>query len=225
MRSAGASPAQVSRSGPPGSECCVRRQRCRTRSVNSGCVGCGSEPRNDETGGAEIVPMVERNMCNAVMRGVNVPPGSRATSRANGSHRKLGGLGSRRCAACPGADGPPHFEKLLWSVAPDNWSALPRCVNVKSVSALQVFRKIGTGGACGGRRRVYAPLMRDFLVCWVTRGDCVGGTQGRGQSTNAQRVCGGIPVRVSGGRTGRSRPVSAQSGCTGHQPCACRRPD
>ena len=27
--------------------------------------------------------MVERNMCNAVMRGIVVPPGSRATSRAN----------------------------------------------------------------------------------------------------------------------------------------------
>ena len=34
--------------------------------------------------------MVERNMSNAVMRGVVVPPGSRATSRAKGSRRKLG---------------------------------------------------------------------------------------------------------------------------------------
>jgi len=34
--------------------------------------------------------MVERNMCNAAMRGIVVPPGSRATSRANGSRRKLG---------------------------------------------------------------------------------------------------------------------------------------
>ena len=31
--------------------------------------------------------MVERNMCNAVMRGIVVPPGSRATSRAKGSRR------------------------------------------------------------------------------------------------------------------------------------------
>jgi hypothetical protein len=29
--------------------------------------------------------MVERNMCDAVMRGIVVPPGSRATSRAQGS--------------------------------------------------------------------------------------------------------------------------------------------
>ena len=34
--------------------------------------------------------MVERNMCNAVMRGNAVPPGSKSTSRAKGSRRKLG---------------------------------------------------------------------------------------------------------------------------------------
>ena len=34
--------------------------------------------------------MVERNMSNAVMRGIVVPPGSRATSRAQGSCRNLG---------------------------------------------------------------------------------------------------------------------------------------
>jgi hypothetical protein len=38
--------------------------------------------------------MVERNMCNAVMRGIVVPPGSRATSRANRSRRNLGYLAS-----------------------------------------------------------------------------------------------------------------------------------
>ena len=36
--------------------------------------------------------MVERNMSNAVMRGIAVPPGSRATSRAQGSRRNLGAL-------------------------------------------------------------------------------------------------------------------------------------
>ena len=53
--SAGASPAQVGPSKPPGSECCVRRRRRRTRSVHSGCVGCVIEPRNDEIAGAEAV--------------------------------------------------------------------------------------------------------------------------------------------------------------------------
>ena len=34
--------------------------------------------------------MVELNMCNAVMRGIVVPPGSKSKSRAKGSRRKLG---------------------------------------------------------------------------------------------------------------------------------------
>jgi hypothetical protein len=42
--------------------------------------------------------MVERNMNNAVMRGIVVPPGSRATSRAQGSRRNLGALVSGRQA-------------------------------------------------------------------------------------------------------------------------------
>src|SRR5262245_66014920 len=94
-RTAGASPAQVRFSKPPGSECCVRRRRRRTRSVHSGCVGCGSEPRNDEFAEAETVFIVERNMSNAGMRGIVVPPGSRATSRAQGARRNLGDLMSR----------------------------------------------------------------------------------------------------------------------------------
>jgi len=40
--------------------------------------------------------VIERNMCNAVMRGIVVPPGSRATSRANGSCRNVGYLASGR---------------------------------------------------------------------------------------------------------------------------------
>ena len=40
--------------------------------------------------------MVERNMCDAAMRGIVVPPGSRATSRAQGSRRNLGYLVSGR---------------------------------------------------------------------------------------------------------------------------------
>ena len=71
------------------------RQR-RTRSLHSGCVGCGSEPRNDLIAGAETVFMVERYMCDAVMRGIVVPLGSRATSRAQGARRKLGYLMSGR---------------------------------------------------------------------------------------------------------------------------------
>ena len=40
--------------------------------------------------------MAERNMCSLVMRDTVVPPGSKSTSRANGSRRNLGGLASGR---------------------------------------------------------------------------------------------------------------------------------
>jgi len=40
---------------------------------------------------------LEGNMCGTVMRGADALPGSQATSRAKGSHRNLGGLGSDRC--------------------------------------------------------------------------------------------------------------------------------
>ncbi len=40
--------------------------------------------------------MVERNMSNAVMRGIVVPPGSKSTSRAEGSRRNLGDPASDR---------------------------------------------------------------------------------------------------------------------------------
>ena len=55
--------------------------------------------------------MVERNMSNAVMRGIVVPPGSRATSRAKGSRRNLGYLvtGRRRPVGCAEYGG-PHRE-------------------------------------------------------------------------------------------------------------------
>jgi hypothetical protein len=48
------------------------------------------------------VLMVERNMCGTAMRGADALPGSKATSRAKGSYRNLGDLGSgRRCRVAP----------------------------------------------------------------------------------------------------------------------------
>src|SRR5437762_13057601 len=49
-------------------------------------------------------------MCDTAMRGADALPGSKATSRAKGSHRKLGGLGSgRRYRVGAEYDG-PHRE-------------------------------------------------------------------------------------------------------------------
>ena len=46
--------------------------------------------------GAEIVYSLEGNMCGTATRGADALPGSKATSRAKGSHRNLGGLASGR---------------------------------------------------------------------------------------------------------------------------------
>ncbi len=45
---------------------------------------------------AESFYSLEGNMCGTVMRGADALPGSKATSRAKGSHRKLGDLVSDR---------------------------------------------------------------------------------------------------------------------------------
>ncbi len=54
-----------------------------------------SHERSD-IAGAESFYSLEGNMCGTVMRGAVALPGSKATSRAKGSHRKLGGLVSGR---------------------------------------------------------------------------------------------------------------------------------
>ena len=54
-----------------------------------------SHERLDDAG-AEGFHSLEGNMCGTAMRGAGALPGSKATSRAKGSHRKLGGLASGR---------------------------------------------------------------------------------------------------------------------------------
>src|SRR6266568_7620997 len=140
--------AQVRSSKPPGSECCVRRRLRRTRSVHSCCVGCGSEPRNDEIAGAEIVFMVERNMRNAVMRGIVVPPGSRATSRAKGSRRNLGYLVSGR-QALRERDGPHREGEEPKPMMHGREKSDPVIVAMKPANKA---KEAHCGGICGGGR-------------------------------------------------------------------------
>jgi hypothetical protein len=69
--------------------------------------GVGLSHERSDVAGAEGFYSLEGNMCGTVMRGADALPGSKATSRAKGSHRKLGGLGSdRNVAAVAG----PHRE-------------------------------------------------------------------------------------------------------------------
>src|SRR5947199_10742112 len=84
-RSAGASPAQVRLSTPPGSECCVRRQQCRTRSVHSGCVGCVIEPRNTLFAGGGGCPLPPTaTWAVPVCEVPSLLPEAKSTSAANG---------------------------------------------------------------------------------------------------------------------------------------------
>ena len=58
--------------------------------------GVGLSHERSDIAGAESFYSLEGNMCGTVMRGAVALPGSKATSRAKGSHRKLGGLASGR---------------------------------------------------------------------------------------------------------------------------------
>ena len=62
-------------------------------SSTDGVVSAWGDNRNTWTG---PVGSPEGNMCGTAMRGADALPGSKATSRAKGSHRKLGGLVSGR---------------------------------------------------------------------------------------------------------------------------------
>ena len=58
--------------------------------------GVGLSHERSYIAGAESFYSLEGNMCGTVMRGADALPGSKATSRAKGSHRNLEGLVSDR---------------------------------------------------------------------------------------------------------------------------------
>ena len=60
--------------------------------------GVGMSHEIPEFAGAEVVMKAEGNMCGADMRGAVALPGSKATSRTNGTRRNLGDLVSDRAA-------------------------------------------------------------------------------------------------------------------------------
>ena len=70
--------------------------------------GVGLSHERSDIAGAESFYSLEGNMCGTAMRGAVALPGSKAISRAKGSHRKLGGLASGRQMLCE-RDG-PHRE-------------------------------------------------------------------------------------------------------------------
>jgi len=58
--------------------------------------GVGLSHERSDIAEAESFYSLEGNMCGTVKRGAVALPGSKATSHAKGSHRKLGGLVSGR---------------------------------------------------------------------------------------------------------------------------------
>ena len=121
-----------------------------------------SHERSD-IAGAEGFHSLEGNMCGTAMRGAVALPGSKATSRAKGSHRNLGGLGSGRQALR--GDGPQregeepkpmmhgHEKSDLVVVAmkPANKAKEAHCGGVCGGG------RSGVGGAKGGGQGEYAP--------------------------------------------------------------------
>jgi hypothetical protein len=91
---AGESPARVKGSVLLGSECCVATGDSGCEAYTAIAWGVGSSHERSDVAGAESFHSLEGNMCGTVMRGADALPGSKATSRAKGSHRKLGDLGS-----------------------------------------------------------------------------------------------------------------------------------
>ena len=73
--------------------------------------GVGLSLERSDIAGAESFYSLEGNMCGTAMRGADALPGSKATSRAKGSYRNLGGLVSgRRSSVAFGEYGGPHRE-------------------------------------------------------------------------------------------------------------------
>ena len=98
--------------------------------------------------GAEGFHSLEGNMCGTVMRGADALPGSKATSRAKGSHRNLGGLGSGR-QALRERDG-PHREGE--EPKPMMHGHEKSDLVIVAVKPANKAKKAACGGVCGGGR-------------------------------------------------------------------------
>ena len=88
--------AQVKGSVLLGSECCVATGDSGCEAYTAIACGVGLSHERSYVAGAEGFHSLEGKMCGTAMRGAVALPGSKATSRAKGSHRNLGYLVSGR---------------------------------------------------------------------------------------------------------------------------------
>ena len=86
---------------PLGSECCVTPGDSGHEAYTAIAWGVGLSHERSDIAGAEGFHSLEGNMCGTATRGADVLPGSKATSRAKGSHRNLGDLVSGRHLMTP----------------------------------------------------------------------------------------------------------------------------
>src|SRR5947209_5180302 len=94
-----------------GSECCVATGDSGREAYTAIAWGVGLSRERSDIAGAEGFHSLEGNMCGTAMRGADALPGSKATSRAKGSHRNLGDLVSGRRGRVLSAEySGPHRE-------------------------------------------------------------------------------------------------------------------
>jgi hypothetical protein len=96
---------------PLGSECCVADGDVGCEAYTAIAWSVGLSHERSDIAGAEGFHSLEGNMCGTATRGADALPGSKATLRAKGSHRDLGGLVSGRwCCVLSAEYGGPHRE-------------------------------------------------------------------------------------------------------------------
>jgi hypothetical protein len=131
--------------------------------------GVGLSHERSDIAGAESFYSLEGNMCGTAMRGAVGPAGSKATSRANGSHRKLGGLGFDRngVAAADAGQQSTHRTERRERVS----QALDRIRQAAYRFAVihprwgAICRKAARTVLCGGREVTRVPTAKSADCC------------------------------------------------------------
>src|ERR671925_375154 len=111
-------------------------------------MGCGIEPRKIRYRRGREFLFARRQHVRHAMRGADALPGSKATSRAKGSHRKLGGLVSDR-QMLRERDGPHREGEEPKPMMHGHEKSDPAIVAMKPANKA---RKARRGGVCGGGR-------------------------------------------------------------------------
>ena len=155
--------------------------------------GVGLSHERSYIAGAEGFHSLEGNMCGTAMRGADALPGSKATSRAKGSHRNLGGLVSGR-QALRERDG-PHREGE--EPKPMMHGREKSDLAIVAVKPANKAKEAHCGGICGGGR------------------SGVGGAKGGGQGECAPAKRRGPPFGLGAKRRRASR---GRDGCRSQMP-------